>query len=58
MKHIDVSELEQTTRSLENAIHELERRGSHMTPEDRERAAELKRLRLAAKDQLDALRTH
>jgi hypothetical protein len=58
MKRIEVSELERQTRSLETAIHELERRGSHMTPEDRERAAELKRLRLAAKDQLDALRTH
>jgi hypothetical protein len=58
MKHIDVSELEQTTRSLEDAIHELDRRGSHMTPEDRERAAELKRLRLLAKDRLDALKGH
>jgi hypothetical protein len=57
MKHMDVSELEQTARSLENAIHELDRRGDHMTPEDRERAAELKRLRLVAKDRLDALRT-
>jgi hypothetical protein len=58
MKRIDVRELELQTRSLETAIHELERRGSHMTPEDRERAAELKRLRLAAKDRLDALRSH
>jgi hypothetical protein len=29
-----------------------------MTPEDQERAAELKRLRLAAKDRLEALRGH
>jgi hypothetical protein len=58
MKHMDVRELEQTARSLEDEIHELDRRGSHMTPEDRERAAELKRLRLVAKDQLDALRKH
>jgi hypothetical protein len=58
MKHMDVGELEQTARSLENAIHELDRRGSHMTPEDRERAAELKRLRLVAKDRLDAIRGH
>ncbi len=58
MKHMDVRELEQTAQSLENAIHELDRRGSHMTPEDRERAAELKRQRLLAKDRLDALRSH
>jgi hypothetical protein len=57
MKRIDVSELERQARTLETAIHELERRGSHMTPEDRERAAELKRLRLAAKDRLDGLRS-
>lgn len=58
MKHMDARELEQTARSLENAIHELDRRGSHMTPEDRERAAELKRQRLLAKDRLDAVRGH
>jgi hypothetical protein len=58
MKRIDVRELELRTHSLEIAIHELDRRGSHMTPEDRLRANELKRLRLVAKDQLDALRRH
>jgi hypothetical protein len=58
MKRIDARELELRTHSLEIAIHELDRRGSHMTPEDRLRAAELKRLRLVAKDQLDALRRH
>jgi hypothetical protein len=58
MKRIDVHELELRTHSLEQAIHELDRRGEHMTPEDRARAAELKRLRLATKDQLDALRRH
>jgi hypothetical protein len=58
MKRMDVHELELQTHSLEIAIHELDRRGNHMTPEDRMRAAELKRLRLVAKDQLDALRRH
>jgi hypothetical protein len=56
MKRIDVHELESRNHSLELAIHELDRRGSHMTPEDRLRAAELKRLRLVTKDQLYALR--
>jgi hypothetical protein len=55
---MDVHELELQTHSLEREIHELDRRGEHMTPEDRARAAELKRLRLVAKDQLDALRRH
>jgi hypothetical protein len=58
MKRIDVHELELRTHSLEQEIHELDRRGEHMTPEDRVRAAELKRLRLVTKDQLDALRRH
>jgi hypothetical protein len=58
MKRIDARVLESRAHSLDMAIHELDRRGSHMTPEDRERSAELKRLRLAAKDQLDVLRRH
>ena len=56
MKRIDVQDLELRNHSLEQAIHELDRRGSHMTPEDRLRAAELKRLRLVTKDKLYALR--
>jgi hypothetical protein len=58
MKRMELRDLELQTHSLEIAIHELDRRGTHMTPEDRLRAAELKRLRLVAKDQLDALRRH
>jgi hypothetical protein len=58
MKQLDVRELEQKAQSLESAIHELERRGNHLTPEDQERAAELNRLRLAAKDRLAALKGH
>jgi hypothetical protein len=53
MKRMGVHELELRTHSLEIAIHELDRRGSPMTPHDRLRATELKRLRLVAKDQLD-----
>jgi hypothetical protein len=56
MKRIDVHELELRSHSLEQAIHELDRRGCHMTPEERLRAAELKRLRLVTKDQLYVLR--
>jgi uncharacterized protein YdcH (DUF465 family) len=56
MKRIDVQDLELRHRSLEHAIHELERRGSHMTPEDHSRASELKKQRLATKDQLYSLR--
>jgi uncharacterized protein YdcH (DUF465 family) len=53
---MDVHELELRQQSLEYAIHELDRRGGHMTPEDRDKATELKRQRLATKDQLLALR--
>jgi hypothetical protein len=56
MKRMDVHELELRQQSLEYAIHELDRRGGHMTPEDRDKATELKRQRLATKDQLLALR--
>jgi uncharacterized protein YdcH (DUF465 family) len=56
MKHVDVRELELRHHSLDQAIHKLDRRGSHMTPEERHRAAELKRQRLATKDELYALR--
>jgi hypothetical protein len=56
MKRIDIHELELRQQSLDYAIHELDRRGGHMTPEDRFRAAELKRQRLATKDRLLALR--
>jgi hypothetical protein len=55
MKRIDVHELELRHNALDFAIHELDRRGSHMTPEDRIRAAELKRERLLTKDQLYTL---
>jgi uncharacterized protein YdcH (DUF465 family) len=52
MKQFDVRDLELRHNALDFAIHELDRRGSHMTPEDRARAFELKKQRLATKDQL------
>jgi uncharacterized protein YdcH (DUF465 family) len=55
MKRFDVRELELRHSALDFAIHELDRRGSHMTPEERSRALELKKQRLATKDQLYAL---
>ncbi|HLK40191.1 MAG TPA: hypothetical protein VKU41_25725 [Polyangiaceae bacterium] len=57
MKHVDLGELELRQRTLERLIHKLDRRGEHMTPEDRLRATVLKKRRLAAKDELLALRT-
>jgi hypothetical protein len=51
-----LSELEARYRNLDSEIHKLDRRGDHMTPIDRERASHLKKLRLATRDQLDAIR--
>jgi len=55
MKIHDVHVLELRHRTLDKQIHKLDRRGEHMTPAERERAAELKKRRLATKDQLYAL---
>jgi uncharacterized protein YdcH (DUF465 family) len=52
MKQFDVRDLELRHHALDFAIHELDRRGSHMTPSERERVFELKKQRLATKDQL------
>jgi len=56
MRRFDARELEIRHQTLDRAIHELDRRGNHMTPEDRDRAIALKRQRLATKDQLESLR--
>jgi uncharacterized protein YdcH (DUF465 family) len=53
MKILDVRALELRHRMLDHEIHELDRRGAHMTPHDRERSHELKKQRLATKDQID-----
>lgn len=56
MKRIDVRDLELRNHTLDRQIHEIERRGLHMSPSDRDRATELKKQRLATKDQLYAIR--
>jgi uncharacterized protein YdcH (DUF465 family) len=55
MKFLDVQALQTRHRTLDKEIHKLDRRGLHMTPEDRERSTELKKRRLKTKDQLYAL---
>jgi uncharacterized protein YdcH (DUF465 family) len=55
MKHFDVRDLELRHSALDFAIHELDRRGEHMTPLERTRSVELKKQRLVTKDQLYAL---
>jgi uncharacterized protein YdcH (DUF465 family) len=56
MKRIDIRDLENRHHALDTQIHELDRRGVHMSPVDRFRAAELKKQRLATKDLLYAMR--
>jgi uncharacterized protein YdcH (DUF465 family) len=52
MKRIDIRDLELRHSALDFAIHELDRRGSHMTPAERARVFELKKERLFTKDRL------
>jgi hypothetical protein len=56
LSHATVLELEAQSRALELQIMKLDRRGAHITPPERIRATHLKKLRLAAKDRLGALR--
>lgn len=56
MKRIDIRELEVRNHSLDRLIHELDRRGSHLSPQDQLRATQLKKQRLVTKDQLYAIR--
>jgi hypothetical protein len=49
-------ELQQQHHALDMELRRLERRGARMTPSERTRAAELKKLKLAAKDRLAGLR--
>ena len=56
MKHVNIRELELRGRTLDDEIRRLERRGAHMTPDDRVRATVLKKQRLATKDELFSLR--
>jgi hypothetical protein len=56
MKHVTAVELEAESRNLEVEIKKLDRRGAHITPPEQQRALELKKLRLLAKDRLFELR--
>jgi hypothetical protein len=56
LSHATVMELEAQSRALELQIMKLDRRGAHITPPEQLRATQLKKLRLAAKDRLGALR--
>lgn len=56
MKQLSVRDLETEHRSIDKEIQRLERRGMHMTPPEQQRAAELKKRRLATKDRLIDLR--
>jgi len=55
MTRLSLGELVTTARTLDLQILKLDRRGSHATPEDLLRAAELKKMRLLAKDRLSEL---
>ena len=50
-----VQDLVLEQRKLEQQIKKLDRRGHHLTPNEQVLSAELKKLRLLAKDKLTAL---
>ncbi len=50
--HLSASELVTQARAIEQQIHKLDRRGSHLTPNEEARAHELKKLRLVVKDRI------
>lgn len=52
-----LSKLEQRHKELKDEVHKLERR-AHLTPEEQRQVADLKKLKLNAKDQIQALRRH
>jgi uncharacterized protein YdcH (DUF465 family) len=54
--HVTVTELEAESSRLDQQIQKLDRRGAHITPPEQMRATELKKLRLAAKDRLGAMK--
>jgi len=55
MRTHSITTLEAQHRDLDRQIHRLERRGTLMSPPERDRAVQLKRLKLATKDRLAAL---
>jgi hypothetical protein len=56
LDRVTLSELEVQSRMLDKQIQRLERRGAHITPPELQREAELKKLRVLAKDRLSDLR--
>lgn len=55
MQNYMAQRLEHTFRTLDARIKKLDRRGSHMTPNDRALATELKRARLAILDRMSSM---
>lgn len=56
LSHATVVELEAHSRALDLQILKLDRRGVLLTPKERMRAIQLKKMRLVAKDRLGAMR--
>ncbi len=56
MTMTSLTDLEARHRTLDLQIKKLDRRGMHMTPHEQLRAMELKKLRLATKDELFSFR--
>lgn len=54
---ISVTDLETQHRTLDKQIRRIERRGALMTPPDQTRVAELKKVKLAVKDQLFTIKS-
>ncbi len=54
LRRANLRDLEARHRALDLQIRKIERRGVHMTPADRAHAAELKKMKLATKDELAA----
>lgn len=52
MMNVSRTELEARYRTLDLQIKKLDRRGMHMTPHEQLQAMELKKRRLATKDEL------
>ncbi|MBL8608897.1 MAG: DUF465 domain-containing protein [Myxococcales bacterium] len=54
-QHLSHAQLVEHARVIDMQIKKLDRRGAHITPPEQALATELKKLRLALKDRLDAL---
>lgn len=54
---ISVTDLETQHRTLDKQIRRIERRGALMTPPDQARVSELKKVKLAVRDQLFTIKS-